>query len=136
MSRAAIVVASAALLALAGQAHAAGVNQGAYSAAQAKRGKALYEKECSRCHGATLGGGGGSPAIAGPFWTAWEGRSVGELFRLTKKSMPADGPGGLSDQTYTDILAYMLSVNRYPAGKAELPANVEALKAVGIERRK
>jgi mono/diheme cytochrome c family protein len=115
--------------------HAAGVNDGVYAAAQAERGRATYEAECARCHGATLAGGGGGPALSGPFWTAWEGRSVGELFNLTRKSMPADGPGRLSDPEYADIIAYMLSANRYPAGKAALPAEIGALKAIPITRR-
>ena len=120
---------------LAGVGHAAGVNDGVYAPAQAARGQATYAAECARCHGATLAGGGGGPALSGPFWTAWEGRSVGELFNLTRKSMPADGPGRLSDPEYADIIAYMLSANRYPAGQAALPAEVGALKAIGITRR-
>jgi mono/diheme cytochrome c family protein len=135
MRRCAPLLAFAALLGASGPALSTSVNDGVYSADQAKRGQALYESECGGCHGATLAGGGGSPAIAGPFWTAWEGRSVGELYRLTKKSMPADGPGRLSDKEYADILAYMLSVNRYPASSAELPADDEALKAIDIVRR-
>jgi mono/diheme cytochrome c family protein len=119
----------------AGAGHAADVNDGVYSAAQAERGRATYEAECSRCHGATLAGGGGGPALSGPFWAAWEGRSVGDLFNLTRKSMPADGPGRLSEPEYADIIAYVLSANRYPTGKVALPAEVGALKAIGISRR-
>jgi mono/diheme cytochrome c family protein len=126
----------AAVVFAAGAAQAGSVNDGVYSAAQAQRGRATYDAECARCHGPTLGGGGGGPAISGPFWTAWDGRTLGALFNLTRKSMPADGPGRLSEQEYADILAYMLSVNRYPAGQAELPAQAEALKSLDIVKRR
>jgi mono/diheme cytochrome c family protein len=135
MIRLKALLTSAALLATAAPGYAATVNDGAYTAEQARRGQAQYAAECARCHGDNLGGGGGGPALSGPFWAAWEGRSVGELYHFTQKSMPADGPAGLSDQAYADILAYMLSVNHYPAGKTELPTNPEALRAVAIVRR-
>jgi mono/diheme cytochrome c family protein len=135
MTRVAVLLAFVTILAGAGAAQAASVNDGVYSADQAKRGQGQYDAECARCHGPTLGGGGGSPAISGPFWAQWEGRSLGELYHFTKASMPADGPGALSSQAYADIVAYMLSVNHYPAGKAELPADEGALKAIPIVRR-
>jgi quinoprotein glucose dehydrogenase len=136
MSRLAVLLTSAALVVAATPAGAASVNDGVYTADQARRGQTQYANECARCHGDTLGGGGGSPAISGPFWAAWEGRSMGELYHFTQKSMPADGPAGLSDQAYADILAYMLSVNRYPAGKAELGADLKTLNAIAIVRRR
>jgi mono/diheme cytochrome c family protein len=135
MKRIAMMLAAAVAM-TAGAVQAGSVNDGVYSAAQAQRGHDLYDTECARCHGPTLGGAGGGPAISGPFWTVWDGRSLGALFNLTRKSMPADGPGRLGDQDYADILAYMLSVNRYPAGQAELPAQVEALKSLDIVKRR
>jgi mono/diheme cytochrome c family protein len=136
MKNAASIIAVLAMAASAAQAQTASVNDGAYSAAQAERGSAVYAAECALCHGPALTGGGGGPALSGPFWTAWDGRTIGELFRLTKKSMPFDGPGRLSDQEYADIVAFMLSANRYPAGKADLPADVEALSKIAIAKRK
>lgn len=111
------------------------VNDGVYTAAQAERGKAVYADGCANCHGADLSGGGGGPAVTGPFWSAWAGRSMGELFALTKGSMPMDGPGRLSDAEYADVLAYMLSVNRLPPGATELPADADALGVIAIVAR-
>lgn len=41
--------------------------------------------------------------------------------------MPDDNPGGLPEQTYADIVAYLLSLNDFPAGDSELPTSLEAL---------
>ena len=34
--------------------------------------------------------------------------------------MPYDNPGGLPEQTYVDIIAYVLNMNDFPAGESEL----------------
>lgn len=135
MKRVLSILTCSALVLVAGEVCAAGVNSGVFTTAQAERGKPIYDAECAACHGPTLGGGGGGPALSGPFWTAWEGRTVGELFTLTKNSMPANGPGRLKDQEYADVVAYMLSVNRYAAGKTDLPADADALNGIDIVKR-
>ena len=50
----------------------------------------------------------------------WSGLTVGDLFERIRLSMPEGRPGTLSRQQNADILAYMLSVNQFPAGKTEL----------------
>ena len=37
--------------------------------------------------------------------------------------MPPDRPGRLSDQTYTDLIAFLLSNNGYAPGSRELPSD-------------
>ena len=44
------------------------------------------------------------------------------------------GPGRLSRQQDADILAFMLSANRFPVGKAELERETEVLKLIKIEQ--
>lgn len=44
--------------------------------------------------------------------------------------MPADQPGSLSAQDTADVLAFILSSNRYPAGQTELPAVSDRLKQI------
>ncbi len=111
---------------------------GAFSAAQAGRGKAVYVAECSGCHLETLqGDGGASPALIGKaFMEAWDRKSVQDLFSRIRDTMPATNPGGLSDQAYVDITAYLLQMNNFPEGSAELPPEAEALKAVVIQQNK
>ena len=104
---------------------------GVYTAEQAKRGSALYLKECGNCHGQQLEGADMSPALTGPAFTAdWDGLSVGDLFDRIRITMPADRPGSLPRQEIIDILAFVLNANQFPAGDTELPREVPALKQI------
>jgi S-disulfanyl-L-cysteine oxidoreductase SoxD len=107
---------------------------GVYSEDQSKRGGALYAKECASCHGTELTGGESAPPLAGDgFLSNWNGTTVGDLFERIRKSMPQDNPGRLSRQQDADILAFILTVNRFPVGKAELERETEVLKLIKIE---
>jgi len=106
-----------------------------YTKAQAERGRIAYVEHCANCHGATLGGGA-APTLTGAFWSSWNGRTLGEMFTLTRNSMPADAPASLSDQDYADILAYMLQKGGYPSGTAALPASAASLASRKIERQR
>jgi mono/diheme cytochrome c family protein len=110
----------------------------AFSAAQAERGKATYLAECSGCHLETLlGDGGASPALIGKdFVEAWDKKSVRDLFARIRNTMPATNPGGLTDQAYADLAAYLLQMNKFPEGTTELPPDAEALKAILIQLNK
>ena len=88
-----------------------------YTAAQAVAGKTAFDADCAVCHGNTLTNGTMAPPLAGESFRAmWAGRSVRDLFD-TAKTMPPANPGSLSDQTYANIVAYILQVNGYPAGE-------------------
>ena len=111
--------------------------QGVYTADQAKRGEAVYKEQCAACHGDDLGGSGPMPPLAGTdFVKSWEGKTVGDLFEKTHTSMPASAPGTLSEQQTADILAYILSVGKYPTGATELAAKMEPLSKIKIEAPK
>ena len=113
----------------------ASVLAGAYSAAQAKRGADLYAKECAACHGDTLSGMDPIPPLAGAdFVSHW--KNVGELFDKTSTTMPAIAPGSLTPEQVADVLAHILSVNKYPAGTTDLPSKVDALTTIKIEASK
>jgi quinoprotein glucose dehydrogenase len=106
---------------------------GAFTGDQAKRGSALYAKECASCHGGELTGGEEAPPLSGNgFLANWNGLSLGDLFERIRKSMPQQRPGSLSRQTNADILAFMLQVNQFPAGKKDLDTQTEVLKQVQI----
>ena len=47
--------------------------------------------------------------------------------------MPADAPGSMTPQQTSDIIAYVLKLNKYPAGKVELSTDPAALKGIKIE---
>lgn len=130
MKPAIFILMSACLASLCGQSPAS-VWDGVYSDEQANRGKPVYVKECAACHGDTLGGGEEAPPLTGSaFMANWSGLSVGDLFERMRLSMPEGRPGTLSRQQNADILAYILSVNRFPAGKTELQRDTDRLKQI------
>jgi mono/diheme cytochrome c family protein len=110
---------------------------GVYTAEQAKRGETLYANNCASCHGLGLTGGESAPPLTGgEFLANWNGLTLGDLFERIRTSMPADRPGKLSREQNADIVAHMLNVGQFPAGKSELSTQTEVLKQVRIEANK
>jgi mono/diheme cytochrome c family protein len=110
---------------------------GVYSEEQSQKGQKLYATQCASCHGSDLSGGESAPPLAGAgFLSNWTGLTVGDLFERTRVSMPQNDPGKLSRQQNADILAYMLSMNRFPAGKAELDRDPTVLKQIRLDAEK
>lgn len=108
---------------------------GVYTQEQATRGKALYAGQCAKCHGAALEGGDETPGLTGEkFLANWSSHSVDELFESVRTTMPADRAGTLSRPNNADLLAYLFSVNKIPAGGAELSTQSEALKQIRLAR--
>ena len=106
---------------------------GLYSDAQAARGAEEYSARCASCHAADLRGNSNSPSLIGlSFMFIWEGKTLGELFNKMSAEMPTDNPGGLSQQSYAAILAYILQKNEFPSGDTELPSNSAALDNIVI----
>ena len=99
---------------------------GAYTEEQAKKGQATYEALCLECHINT-------PHYGEPFAANWNGRTAYDLFATTSTTMPQSDPGSLSAEDYVAIVAYMLKINGYPAGKQPLLADSAALQRVKIE---
>jgi mono/diheme cytochrome c family protein len=108
--------------------------QGVYSAAQSERGAAVYKMSCGTCHGENLAGDIG-PTLTGPFWSIWEGRTAGDLLKTIRTTMPADAPESLKPQEYADLVAYLFSVNEFPAGEKELPVDPDALNDIKISKQ-
>ena len=108
-----------------------------YSAEQATRGQATYTKTCQRCHTATLGGADESPALTGgAFLSNWNGQTLYTLHDRIISSMPSDTPGVYKKPDVADVIAYILSVNGYPAGKNSLPMSDDSLKSITISTSK
>jgi len=103
---------------------------GVYSAAQAERGRAVYEARCSRCHGNDLNGVNGSALAGEGFVRHWEGRSVERLFRKIRDTMPPDGDRTITDGEKLDTVAYILQRNGLPDGATELAADPTALAGI------
>ena len=110
---------------------------GVYTQAQADRGKTAYATECASCHGGELTGGEMAPPLAGgEFVSGWDGLTVGDLFERIRVSMPQNAPGSLGGQQNSDILAFMLSSNKFPAGTTELAKETAILKQIKFESKK
>ena len=120
------------------QAPAAGAGtsvwDGAYTDEQAKRGEAVSNKLCTSCHGPELSGGEAGPTLVGlEFLGNWNNLTVADFFDRVHATMPADAPGTLTPQQTSDVTAYVFKLNKFPAGKAELPTDIAALKGIKIE---
>jgi mono/diheme cytochrome c family protein len=125
------------MLAQAPSAESRSVWDGVYTEEQAKRGETVYHKECAPCHGDLLSGGESSPPLTGgAFQANWNGLTLGDLFDRIRKTMPQSAPGRLTRQQDADVLAFMLSVNKFPAGKTELYRQSEMLKEIRFESKK
>ena len=100
-----------------------------YNATQAARGEASYAAHCANCHRDDLTGYEG--LLRGQrFMEKYREASLHLLFDKTKTTMPRNAAGTLSDQTYVDIVGYVLKANEFPTGADELRvddlANVQA----------
>ena len=104
---------------------------GVYTAEQAARGEAVYTKSCAGCHQADLSGDGMTPSLAGKdFNNDWVDQTMSDLFERTRISMPGDNPGSLKPNDVADVLAFLLSKGKFPAGQTELPPDTAALKGI------
>ena len=104
---------------------------GVFTQSQAERGKAAYTQYCERCHKPDLLGIEG--AMKGEFFMERRREDVLEtLFIDMKATMPRGNAGKLPDETYVDIISYLLQSNEMPAGSAELkPDLLDKIDVVG-----
>lgn len=110
---------------------------GVYTAEQAERGKVLYAQACAACHAADLRGDGTAPSLVEEsFSFQWGDASVGELFDRIRRLMPSDRPNSLPPQSYSDIVAFILQTNKFPAGSRELAAETETLDRIRITTKR
>jgi mono/diheme cytochrome c family protein len=103
---------------------------GIYAPAQAERGKTAFEISCVGCHGPDLAGVTG-PELAGErFMSRWDFQTVNQLYREIKTRMPRSNPATLTDDTYLDIVTYILQANALPPGRDELKADADVLTGI------
>ncbi len=101
-----------------------------YTEEQASAGASAYEQHCAACHGRTMAGGTGGPALSGAaFATRWGGRDLGSLINLITTSMPPGGSSQLLPGDFLNITAHMLRSNGVRAGATPLVAGATATLA-------
>ncbi len=98
---------------------------GFYSLEQAARGRQRFRQVCGECHSV-------SEFRGSDFEWQWRRQTVWDLYRKVVREMPEDNPGGLTDQTYSDVIAYVLQLNEYDSGDAELVPSKEAMDAIPL----
>lgn len=106
------------------------VRQGVYTEDQAKRGQATYKDRCASCHGEMLEGRLGPPLSGDNFIGDWDKQPLSELVSKIRNTMPQGDPGKLTGQQVVDIVAYVLQVGKFPAGRAELRSDEAVLKQI------
>src|SRR5688500_12288015 len=114
---------------LQGQAPTKTTNDGVYTAAQAERGKKLFEAKCTACHDTARFTGD-------VFLEPWDGKPLKDVWDIASGTMPEDNPGSLQQQEYGDILAYFLHLNAFATGDTELQGNAAAMATIKIEKKK
>lgn len=120
-------------LAKAADKHVRTVWEGVFNAEQADRGEKAYGRYCARCHGEDFSKSG-NVLLGAKFMAEWREDTVKSLFAELKDSMPRDAPRSLSDTLYTDLVAYMLRINSFPAGQQELTLDaMSRIRIVGKE---
>ena len=124
---AALLIALGATTALSAERSGRTTNSRIYTAEQAERGKEVYRKACATCHALDF--------YSGQTMKSWDGGSLSDLYDAISTRMPQGNPGSLKRREYLDILAYILSLNRMPAGGDELPTGPADLKPIRIKWR-
>ena len=103
-----------------------------YSAAQAARGRAVYDDQCGSCHD----GGAMGPSLTGEsFLSSWDNKTLRALYTRVLNTMPSDAPGTLKEQEVLDLMAYLMRANGFPAGETALatPDDLDAIKIVQLK---
>jgi len=97
---------------------------GPFTTQQADAGRAAYQTNCAGCHAADLSGIGNALPLSGlPFTSSWGNRTVGDLVGFLEGAMPPNNPGGLGEQNYLNIAAFILQSNGARAGNQALAGN-------------
>jgi mono/diheme cytochrome c family protein len=113
---------------MSGQAPTRTTNSGVYTAAQAERGKEVFEAKCTACHDTARFTGD-------VFLDVWDGKPLKDVWDIASGTMPEDNPGSLPQQDYADVLAYFLHLNAFPTGDTELKGEAAAMAAIMIEKK-
>jgi mono/diheme cytochrome c family protein len=111
-----------------GAQEARSVRTGVYTFEQAERGVALYKQKCASCHAPNRF------TDDQLFLTPYAGKPMWEIYDVISDSMPEDDPGGMKPEEYAAVIAYLLRLNGFPTGQAELPTSKDALSLIRFEK--
>lgn len=98
-------------------------NDGVYTREQADGAKKQFDTICAECHPFTVAARKKEkdlPLGEEPFFESWEGRPLSEMISTIALTMPNDGSATVTDEEATNLVAYILQQNGYPAGTKPL----------------
>jgi len=87
------------------------INDGVFTEAQVETGKLVYDNSCKTCH---------DMRFYRDILRSYNNQPVLWLWESILGTMPADNPGSLMLDEYTDVIAYILSENGFPTGDTKL----------------
>ena len=87
------------------------VSDGVFTAEQAAAGQAVYDAQCKTCH---------NMRFYRDTLRSWNNQPLLYLWESIMGTMPADNPGSLMFEEYTDVIAYILHEQGFPAGDTKL----------------
>src|SRR5262249_6120164 len=88
-------------------------------------------RHCSRCHGDDPANTR-NPLSGDRFAEHWESRTLADLFLRIRDTMPLGEASTVGETDKLDIVAYLLQQNGFPAGRAELTSDADALATIQI----
>src|SRR5688572_8542640 len=100
------------------------VQDGVFSDAQAARGQTLYAQRCAGCHGPALAGAQAPPLTGDAFASKWRMEPLSALFIKIRYTMPPNAAAAaqLTPEQGADLVAHVLKINGFPAGKTDFAA--------------
>jgi S-disulfanyl-L-cysteine oxidoreductase SoxD len=116
------------------QAGKTSTESGVFTAAQAKNGESVFQAKCASCHGTDLHSTDPeAPDLTeGAFRFGWNGKTIANRFEEIRNTMPYGNARSLDDQTYIDIVAYILQFNGIPSGNQKLAPDLSALEQIVV----
>ena len=109
--------------------NASGLPAASFLPSQATRGASVYAETCGTCHQP-------GQLIGQNFVELWNDRRVYDFYSLVRSTMPLDNPGGMKEQEYIDVVAYLLQANHQASPRPDsLKADTASLRGTKIAVR-
>lgn len=93
---------------------------------QVAMGEKEYGEHCASCHGDKGQGGDKAPALIGAH-ALEDYKNAKQAFDYSKKNMPPDKAGSLSDDDYWAITAFLVKKNAFAVSSPLTAANAESV---------
>lgn len=95
---------------------------------QAEHGERVFSQVCAMCHAR-------AQFVGERFVDDWNDRRVFDFYALVRSTMPLTNPGGLKEDEYLALVAYVLQANNALAGADSLRSDTLALRGRRIAVR-